>query len=202
MDHALHHNAVLMVRLSTQLEVIGDGAVEALTQSPDQTISWNSCLSTRWEAADGGMESNIGFLRQLYALEKMRGEGVTEAIKAELKEATDFYHEAIDSMLGTGLFDIEGTGEFAGKTLSAEYRTLLARHQQLMGQWVYALGSYQAQQAIYEASADQLQLRLVTIESSNSLPSRRAAMPPSRIRWHSSTTSSARPVPCCWVACC
>lgn len=53
------------------------------------------------------MESNIGFLRQLYALEKMRRQGVTEAIQAELKEATDFYHEAVDSMLGTGLFDIE-----------------------------------------------------------------------------------------------
>ncbi|HDX8429437.1 methyl-accepting chemotaxis protein [Aeromonas veronii] len=165
-DQALHHNADLMARLSTQLEVVGDGAVEALTQSPDQTISWNSGLSTRWEAADGGMESNIGFLRQLYALEKMRRQGVTEAIKAELKEATEFYHEAIDSMLGTGLFDIEGTGEFAGKTLSAEYRALLARHQQLMGQWVDALGSYQAQQSAYEVSADELRQQLVAIEES------------------------------------
>lgn len=165
-DQALHHNADLMARLSTQLEVIGDGAVEALTQSPDQTISWNSGLSTRWEAADGGMESNIGFLRQLYALEKMRRQGVTDAIKAELKEATDFYHEAIDSMLGTGLFDIEGTGEFAGKTLSAEYRSLLTRHQQLMGQWVDALGSYQAQQSAYEVSADELRQQLVAIEES------------------------------------
>ncbi|WP_447770081.1 methyl-accepting chemotaxis protein [Aeromonas veronii] len=165
-DQALHHNADLMARLSTQLEVIGDGAVEALTQSPDQTISWNSGLSTRWEAADGGMESNIGFLRQLYALEKMRRQGVTEAIQAELKEATDFYHEAVDSMLGTGLFDIEGTGEFAGKTLSAEYRALLARHQQLMEQWVDALGSYQAQQSAYEVSADELRQQLVAIEES------------------------------------
>ncbi|WP_279457441.1 methyl-accepting chemotaxis protein [Aeromonas veronii] len=165
-DQALHHNADLMARLSTQLEVIGDGAVEALTQSPDQTISWNSGLSTRWEAAEGGMESNIGFLRQLYALEKMRRQGVTEAIKAELKEATDFYHEAVDSMLGTGLFDIEGIGEFAGKTLSAEYRALLARHQQLMGQWVDALGSYQAQQSAYEVSADELRQQLVAIEES------------------------------------
>ncbi|MFQ2080477.1 methyl-accepting chemotaxis protein [Aeromonas veronii] len=165
-DQALHHNADLMARLSTQLEVVGDGAVEALTQSPDQTISWNSGLSTRWEAADGGMESNIGFLRQLYALEKMRRQGVTEAIKAELKEATDFYHEAVDSMLGTGLFDIEGTGEFAGKTLSAEYRALLARHQQLMGQWVDALGSYQTLQSVYEVSADELRQQLVAIEES------------------------------------
>ena len=60
-DQALHHNADLMARLSTQLEVVGDGAVEALTQSPDQTISWNSGLSTRWEAADGGWNPTSAF---------------------------------------------------------------------------------------------------------------------------------------------
>lgn len=112
------------------------------------------------------MESNIDFLRQLYALKKMRRQGVTEAIKTELKEAPDFYHEAIDGMLGTGLFEIEGTGEFTGKTLATRYRALLAQHQQLMGQWIDALSSYQAQQAVYEASADQLQQQLVAIEAS------------------------------------
>ncbi len=165
-DQALHHNADSD---GSPLDPAGGDwrwGSRGADPIPDQTISWNSGLSTRWEAADGGMESNIGFLRQLYALEKMRRQGVTEAIKVELKEATDFYHEAIDSMLGTGLFDIEGTGEFAGKTLSAEYRSLLARHQQLMGQWVDALGSYQAQQAIYEASADELRQQLVAIEES------------------------------------
>jgi len=164
-DQALLHNADLMAQLSTQLEVIGDGAVETLTQAPDQTISWNSGLSTRWEAADGGMESNIGFLRQLYALEKMRRQGVTEAIKVELQEATDFYHDAVDSMLATGLFDVEGSGPLAGKKLATEYRALLARHQQLLVQWVAALSGYQAQQVSYQHSADLLQQQLVGIEA-------------------------------------
>ena len=70
-DQALRASSERMSRLSTQLEVIGDGAVESLTRSPDQAISWNGGLATRWQAADGGMEANIGFLRQLYALEKM-----------------------------------------------------------------------------------------------------------------------------------
>lgn len=98
-DKALRDNAERMGRISSQLEVIGDGAVEALTQSPDQLISWNGGLATRWEAADGGMEANIGFLRQLYALEKMRSQGVTPTIREELKEATDFYQSAVDRML-------------------------------------------------------------------------------------------------------
>ena len=54
-----------------QAGVIGDGP-SSLTRSPDQAISWNGGLATRWQAADGGMEANIGFLRQLYALEKMQ----------------------------------------------------------------------------------------------------------------------------------
>src|SRR5690606_27105368 len=46
-DQALRASSERMSRLSTQLEVIGDGAVESLTQSPDQAISWNGGLSTR-----------------------------------------------------------------------------------------------------------------------------------------------------------
>ncbi|MFQ2368083.1 methyl-accepting chemotaxis protein [Aeromonas enteropelogenes] len=164
-DKALRDNAEHMGRLSSQLEVIGDGAVEALTQSPDQLISWNGGLATRWEAADGGMEANIGFLRQLYALEKMRSQGVTPAIREELKEATDFYQSAVDRMLATGLFDSEGSGEFAGQSLASQYRTLMSRHHQLLETWTSALSAYQIQRASYEASADELQKQLVDIEA-------------------------------------
>jgi methyl-accepting chemotaxis protein len=34
-------------------------------------ISWNDGLRKKWAAADGGMESNIGHLRQLYHLQRM-----------------------------------------------------------------------------------------------------------------------------------
>lgn len=116
-DQALRASSERMSRLSTQLEVVGDGAVESLTQSPDQAISWNGGLATRWHAADGGMEANIGFLRQLYALEKMQSEGPTPAIQAEMKEATRFYQEAVDAMLGSGMFDVPGEGELDRKSV-------------------------------------------------------------------------------------
>ncbi|MBP4069354.1 methyl-accepting chemotaxis protein [Aeromonas sp. MaB10011B] len=54
-DEALRASSERMSRLSTRLEVIGDEAVESLTRSPDQAISWNGGLATRWQAADGGM---------------------------------------------------------------------------------------------------------------------------------------------------
>ncbi|QJT16480.1 methyl-accepting chemotaxis protein [Aeromonas sp. 1805] len=164
-DQALRASSERMSRLSTQLEVVGDGAVESLTQSPDQAISWNGGLATRWHAADGGMEANIGFLRQLYALEKMQSEGPTPAIQAEMKEATRFYQEAVDAMLGSGMFDVPGEGEFAGQSLATQYRTLQTEVQRLMVQWMAALSEYQGQLVNYERSADQLKRQLVEVEA-------------------------------------
>ncbi|MCS3769344.1 methyl-accepting chemotaxis protein [Aeromonas hydrophila] len=164
-DQALRASSERMSRLSTQLEVVGDGAVESLTQSPDQAISWNGGLATRWHAADGGMEANIGFLRQLYALEKMQSEGPTPAIQAEMKEATRFYQEAVDAMLGSGMFDVPGEGEFAGQSLATQYSTLQTEVQRLMVQWMAALSEYQGQLVNYERSADQLKQQLVEVEA-------------------------------------
>ncbi|MBF8451957.1 methyl-accepting chemotaxis protein [Aeromonas dhakensis] len=165
LDQALHASSERMSRLSTQLEVVGDGAVESLTQSPDQAISWNGGLATRWHAADGGMEANIGFLRQLYALEKMQSEGLTPAIQSEMEEATRFYREAVDAMLASGLFDVPAEGEFAGQSLATQYRALETEVQQLMVQWMAALGEYQRQLTSYEQSADQLKKLLVEVEA-------------------------------------
>ncbi|MDM5056319.1 methyl-accepting chemotaxis protein [Aeromonas dhakensis] len=165
LDQTLRASSERMSRLSTQLEVVGDGAVESLTQSPDQAISWNGGLATRWHAADGGMEANIGFLRQLYALEKMQSEGLTPAIQSEMEEATRFYREAVDAMLASGLFDVPAEGEFAGQSLATQYRALETEVQQLMVQWMAALGEYQRQLTSYEQSADQLKKLLVEVEA-------------------------------------
>lgn len=165
LDQALRASSERMSRLSTQLEVVGDGAVESLTQSPDQAISWNGGLATRWHAADGGMEANIGFLRQLYALEKMQSEGLTPAIQSEMEEATRFYREAVDAMLASGLFDVPAEGEFTGQSLATQYRALETEVQQLMVQWMAALGEYQRQLTSYEQSADQLKKLLVEVEA-------------------------------------
>ncbi|MBQ4682567.1 methyl-accepting chemotaxis protein [Aeromonas dhakensis] len=165
LDQALRASSERMSRLSTQLEVVGDGAVESLTQSPDQAISWNGGLATRWHAADGGMEANIGFLRQLYALEKMQSEGLTPAIQNEMEEATRFYREAVEAMLASGLFDVPAEGEFAGQSLATQYRALETEVQQLMVQWMAALGEYQRQLTSYERSADQLKKLLVDVEA-------------------------------------
>ncbi len=95
----------------------------------------------------------------------MQSEGPTPAIQAEMKEATRFYQEAVDAMLGSGMFDVPGEGEFAGQSLATQYRTLQTEVQRLMVQWMAALSEYQDQLVNYERSADQLKQQLVEVEA-------------------------------------
>lgn len=131
------HHADRFVKLSESLEVIGDAAVEELESNPDQLTSWNDGLATKWAAADGGMEANIGFLSQLHHLDRIRLEGETDEVVSALKSAQAFHQEATESMLATGLFDIEVTGPDLqyvdpGVTYANGYRQMLRTHLSLM----------------------------------------------------------------------
>ncbi len=89
-----------------------------------------------------------------------------------MKEATRFYQEAVDAMLGSGMFDVPGEGEFAGQSLATQYRTLQTEVQRLMVQWMAALSEYQDQLVNYERSADQLKQQLVEVEAKGTPRSR------------------------------
>ncbi len=116
------------IKVSERLEVIGDSQVESLEGNPDTPFTWNGGIGVRWAAADGGMESSIGFLTQLYYLEQLNaGHNVNDAMK-EIQEARAFHREAMDSMLATGTFDTPFTGEdlegqYTGQKMSDVCRT-------------------------------------------------------------------------------
>ncbi|MFS1704402.1 methyl-accepting chemotaxis protein [Alteromonas sp. AMM-1] len=94
-----------LVTLLEELEEKGDAAVEELENNPGTRISWDTGLREKWEAADGGMETTIGLLQQLYFLERLlRGESA-QSIRTEIAEAADFTHDAMGSMLGTNSFN-------------------------------------------------------------------------------------------------
>lgn len=95
-----------IVEFSGIMEEIGDGAVEELEQSPDQQTSWNSGLKNRWQAADGGMESFIGFLEQQFHTEQLIQGGNIEITKAKITEALAFQEGAMEEMFSTKLFDV------------------------------------------------------------------------------------------------
>ncbi|WMN60864.1 methyl-accepting chemotaxis protein [Pseudoalteromonas xiamenensis] len=62
----------------TELEEVGDGAVEYLEQNPSEAVSWQDGLSERWSAADGGMEAQIALLQMQYFLQEYFSSGGKE----------------------------------------------------------------------------------------------------------------------------
>lgn len=111
------------VELGVLLEELGDSAVEELERAPGKSHSWSGGLRTKWAAADGGMEANIGLLQQLYHLSRLRAGLDPMSARSEIETARGFQREAQEEMLATGLFDRPITvGPFAGETHAAAYR--------------------------------------------------------------------------------
>ena len=73
---------------------MADSAVESLERNPDTTITWGAGLADLWDAADGGMETSIGLLQQLYYLEQMVDGADLNEIQAKLNESVAFQKEA------------------------------------------------------------------------------------------------------------
>ncbi|MFQ5559470.1 MAG: hypothetical protein ACE5FU_02645 [Nitrospinota bacterium] len=91
---------------SNILVEVGDRVIDDLADDPEKMVSWNSDLLDRWLAADGMMESYIGYLRSQYATSLyLIGESGREKAQAEVTSALRFQKEAIDSMAISGYFD-------------------------------------------------------------------------------------------------
>ncbi len=143
------------IALSEALEKIGDSQVETLEANPTASVSWANGLSVKWAAADGGMESNIGFLTQLYFLEQFTAGRDPNRCRAEIDKAQEFHSEAMESMLGTGLFDHNFDesaldGQFAGKKISEAYREELSKTRDAMDAYMNSYVSMHASKSNYQ----------------------------------------------------
>ncbi|HPG25420.1 MAG: methyl-accepting chemotaxis protein [Spirochaetaceae bacterium] len=125
--------AARFVELGEVLEEVGDGAVEELARHPDRAYSWKGGLRARWEAADGGMESNIGLLTSLHHMQRLQAGDPPEEVLPEIEQAFAFLERAMDGMLGTGTFDVplrsgpESMAE-AYRAASDRYRSAFDRY--------------------------------------------------------------------------
>ncbi len=129
------------LEISEYLETIGDSQVETLRSQPDLTTSWSQGLGSKWAAADGGMEQSIGFLTQLYFLERLIAGANFDECRKELSEAQLFQQDAVDEMLATGVFDVALSnevlsGRYEGRTASDVFRTNLAEVRDLMNRYI------------------------------------------------------------------
>mgnify|MGYP001321877493 CR=1 FL=1 len=152
-----------LVTLLGELEEQGDKAVEVLENNPDEMITWNSGLSVKWAAADGGMETTIGLLEQLYVLERLlKGENPV-AMEDKLNQASTFMEEAISGMLQTGAFAIPST-TVPGQSQEQALNQQIGQFKRLLAQVIQNYKNYIQSNASYQASTANLQRLLENIE--------------------------------------
>ena len=153
-----------LVTLLEELEEQGDGAVKVLEKNPDTRTSWNNGLSVKWEAADGGMETTIGLLQQLYLLERLLREEDTVSMENQLQQASTFMDDAISSMLQTNAFNVPSTtvpGQSQQQALTQQVREF----KNLLAQVIQNYKSYSQSNSAYQASTNNLQQLLENIEA-------------------------------------
>lgn len=145
------------VTFLVSMEELGDGAVEELEANPDTMTSWNSGLQSKWNAADGGMESTIGYYQQLYFLEQLRSGKDFDTCMAGLAAGREFQAGAAEEMLETGLFDVPADDAgFPGKTMADAFRELFDGHKALIDTYVEKYLALRAMDTAYQTSANEL----------------------------------------------
>ena len=155
-----------IVEIGEIVEEVGDSQVETLIKAPRQAISWEGGLQRKWEAADGGMEANIGFFRQLYFLEQIKRQGPKDALVQELNDSIAFQQEAVDGLVATGLFAISAPRHFGESSLGDTYLLLFEQHKQQIQLTLHSLIQMQQLQAEYRQRSQALVSALHDLQQS------------------------------------
>lgn len=145
-----------IVEIGEIVEEVGDSQVETLIKAPRQAISWEGGLQRKWDAADGGMEANIGFFRQLYFLEQIKRQGPKAELLKELQDSIAFQQDAVDGLVATGLFTMAAPKHFAGATLGDAYLQLFDEHKLHVQATLDALVKMQEYQVQYRSASTTL----------------------------------------------
>lgn len=136
-----------LVDFGEKLETLGDSAVEELEREPNRSITWQSDVMERWQAADGGMESNIGLLWKLYYTQRLLdGQDDATQIKA-IEQAIEFQKQANSEMFSTGRFTISAGEEWKNASYEEVFSQLNSQHEQAM---MAVIASYRNYRQIYQ----------------------------------------------------
>lgn len=137
----------VLVDFGEKLETLGDSAVEELEREPNRNITWQSDVMGRWQAADGGMESNIGLLWKLYYTQRLLdGQDDATQIKA-IEQAIEFQKQANSEMFSTGRFTISAGEEWKNASYEEVFSQLNLQHEQAM---MAVIESYRNYRQIYQ----------------------------------------------------
>ncbi|HRH76537.1 MAG TPA: HAMP domain-containing protein, partial [Cellvibrionaceae bacterium] len=141
LQRQLHANIEPMMRLGSAMEELGDEQFEAL--DAEQTIGVSS-FKKRWSAADGGMESLIGFYTQLYHLEQLIHTADYAALPDKINQALRFQEHAVQAMVDSGVFNQPIAGTIS-EPAAARYADYFAQHKTLMSQTIASALAFRQQ---------------------------------------------------------
>jgi len=130
------------------IEDIGDSEIEDLMNDPDQAISWNDGLRSRWESADGAMESRIALLEQLHQFQQyVDGKanlGDTEKLLSRSEAALE---ESVSQLLALENFAKRvPAGPFQGKTYHEVLNSELAQHKAVISKAIKSFSNLKTEQ--------------------------------------------------------
>ncbi|MEH6814479.1 MAG: hypothetical protein V7677_18240, partial [Motiliproteus sp.] len=123
-------------KLMTEAEEVGDSAVESLEKDPNSSVTWNSGLSEKWSAADGGMETQIALLTRFYNYQRLidlMDPSKTELeakVSATLNDALADLKEKSSEILNHPLFQKAqvNAGVFKGQNIAQAIGTAMKQH--------------------------------------------------------------------------
>ena len=101
---ALQTNLEVFIDFMSIVEDIGDAEVESLASNPDTVLTWNA-IRSRWNAADGAMESRIALLSEAVDYRQLVTKAVPLAVaRATLSRASDKVSSNIRELISLPLF--------------------------------------------------------------------------------------------------
>jgi len=154
-DKRLKQNFYAFQGLMTHAEVIGDGAVDELEESPNKNISWNTGLAQKWAAADGTMESQIGMLKTMYYYARMKNFEDMRDSEAGIREGMEMLDDGAESMMSYTGFQKTTVpdGAYKGQRYSAALTQAVAKQKTDFAEAVELFKTYKIARDNYEDSA-------------------------------------------------
>lgn len=148
----------------TELEEVGDGAVEYLEQNPQTALSWEQGLSERWSAADGGMEAQIALLQMQYFLQEYFSGGGQEQDLSHYTDAQADFSALTKEIAQHPLFIstlAKGKNQSFASLIQSFESELLNNNKNLITSWK----SYATNLTLFNEASERLLLRLEEVEA-------------------------------------
>jgi len=141
--------------LGQELESWSTAAVDRLEARPDAPLTWGGEVEPAWLASSGWRSSELGFLQQQYALQRLIGcqdPSAEAGWLVELEAGMALQREGALLMHRSGAFD-QPLEPGQGPTAAALHRELLVEQEGLQRQLVEDLVAFHAARRAFDATA-------------------------------------------------